>query len=270
MRVAIVRSDIQKMYLNDVESRVQRNFSREPPGQSRYFHKPTDAEFLGFLNSWSFVSVRGTTNTATVDTTLGANIFKIRANALAAYTSITVTSNAALPVATLVADLNAGFLAANLPFNAFVVPASNRVQIDSLIYGLASHIGIDSVALGSTLCAVIGIGPGVITLNGLTLAALKTALYPTLVTVDVSSATIVGLSTFSLLPVASQTSLVNTLADLVAPKLVETGMALLSFVYGNLAKMRSVTFWPGGPRSGIPAGIAAAIVEDDGVSIFTV
>ena len=270
MRVAIVRSDIQKIYLNDVESRVQRDFSREPPGQSRYFHKPSNAEFLAFLNTYTTVAVRGTTNTATVDTTVGANVIRIRTNAAAAYSVITVTSNAALPVATLAADLNTGFAAAGLALVATVVTGSNRIQIDTLTTGPAAHIDVDSVAHGSTLCTVIGVGPGVVVVSGLDVVALKAAVYPTSVTVNVAPATILALSTFSLMTSIQQRVLVAALQDLVAPHLVETGMVLLSFAYGNLAKMRVASFWPGGARSGIPAGIAAAIVEDDGVTVFTV
>lgn len=264
MRVAIVRSDIQKIYLNDVESRVQRCFSREPPGQSRYFHKPTDAEFLAFLNAYSYVSVLGTDNLVAVDTTLGNNVLHIRTSSAAAYTNITVTSNAALAKTQLVAELNAGFVAAGLALHASLAPTTNKVQIDSLTKGLASYIDTDGLLLGT----IIGIGA--IVVSGLTVASLKAAIYPTPVTVDVSSATVLGLSTFGIMSAADQTSLYDTLVELVAPRLVETGMALLSFVYGNMSKMRSATFWPGGVRSGIPAGIAAAILEDDGVTVFTV
>ena len=128
------------------------------------------------------------------------------------------------------------------------------------------------MAGGSTLNAVIGTPstPAGDVLTGLSLGSLTGAIYPTSVTIDVSSSNILGLSTFADLTTTAQDALVDAIADLVAPSLVETGPVLLSFVYGYLSKLSSNTFQPGGARVGLPAGPAVAIVEDDGSTPFVV
>lgn len=162
MRVAIIRSDIGHLYLDDVENTSQRNFSSEPVGQSRYFHKPSDAELIAVEAKYGI-------------------------------------SQATLPVATL-----------------------------------------------------------------------KTALYPTGTTVDVSSASIQALAGISALGAGPKAAITKEIQDLVAPSLVETGPALLSFVYGKLSKLNSAAFQPGGARIGLPAHAAVAIVANDGVTPFTI
>ncbi len=158
MRVAVVRSDLKYVLLDDVESRSQRNFSSEPAGQSRYLKKPTDAELTKVL----------------------------------------------------------------------------------VKYGVSGS-----------------------------LSALKTAVYPSGTTVDVSTATIQAVTGISGLGSTPKAAITAELQELIAPKFVETGMALLSFVYGKLSQLRSTSFRPGGVRGGLPAGIAVAIVADDGSTTYT-
>lgn len=162
MRVAIVRSDIAQVLLDDVESSSQRCFSAEPAGQSRYFKKPSDAALQAILTSY----------------------------------------------------------------------------------------GIDTGTLSVT--------------------TLKAAIYPTSTTVDVSTATVGALDGITALGTNPKAACIAEIADLVAPKLVETGPVLLSFVKGKLSKLKSSAFQPGGSRSGLPAGIAAAIVADDGTTAYTI
>lgn len=269
MRVGIVRSDIGKIFLNDVESRSQRCFSKEPPGQALYLHKPTDAELLAVLDGYANLTIRGSDTNATVDTTVANGTkLNIRTSSTAAFTQVTVTSNAALPKTQIVTELNAGFTAAGLPLVARI-SGTNQLTIDTTTMGPTAYVEI-SAALPSAgaLHTVLGLAAAATT--GLSVAALQAAVYPSAVTIDVSAATINALSTFALMTTAAQTALDEAVADAVAPHLVETGMALLSFAYGNLSKMRVASFWPGGVRSGIPAGIAAAIVADDGSTPFTV
>lgn len=100
--------------------------------------------------------------------------------------------------------------------------------------------------------------------------ALKTAVYPTSVTINVSQATIIGAdAAFGALSGPNQAAFAADIAEAVAPYLVETGDAVLSFAAGKMAAMKSATFQPGGARAGLPAGIAIAAVEDDGSTPFT-
>ncbi len=268
MRVAIVRSDIGHMLLDDVENSSQRNFSSEPAGQSRYFHKPSDAELLAALNATAKLTIRGSNTSATVDTT-GANATKlnIKTSASASFTQVTVTSNATLAKATIVSELNAAFVAAGLGLVARL-SGTNQVTIDTTAKGPDAYVSVSASSPSTgALHTVLGITAAATT--GLSVSALKTAVYPTSTTVDVSSATVTALSTFSLLTTGDSAALVSRVADVVAPTLVETGPVLLSFAYGKLSKLRSASFRPGGDRAILPAGIAAAIVENDGSTAYT-
>lgn len=274
MRVGVVRSDISKVYLSDVENRAQRNFSSEPAGQSRNFAKPTDAQLTAVLNAKAILSAKGDNTSATSNTTGGNNVLRIRTTT-GSYTVINVTSNAALPKATLVAELNTAFASAGLPLVATLLSGgdANKVQIDTVApnSGPSAKLQIDTAANGSTLNALLHSGWAVAppNLTGLAVSALKAAVYPTGTTINVASATITALSTFADMQAAAQTALVAAVADAVAPSLVETGPVLLSFAYGQLSKLRSSSFQPGGARIGLPAGVAVAIVDDDGSTPFT-
>lgn len=277
MRVGIVRSDIGKVYLADVENRSQRNFSSQPAGQSRNFEKPTDAKLLAVLNAKAILSAKGDNTSATSNTTGGNNVLRIRTSSTSAYSVLTVTSNAALPKATLVADLNTAFANAGLPLRARLTTSgadTNKVTIDTVApnSGPTGYLQIDTAANGSTLNALLHSGWAVSppTLTGLSVAALKTAAYPSATTIDVSTGTLSGLSTFVSMLLTERQALEAAIADSIAPSLVETGPVLLSFVHGQLSKLRSTAFQPGGARIGLPAGVAVAVVESDGSTPFTV
>jgi len=269
MRVGIVRSDIAHMYLQDVENRSQRNFSSQPAGQSRYFHKPTDAELQAVLNTYAFLTIRGSNTAATVDTTVANGTkFNVRASASASFTQIVVTSSATAAKTQLVSDLNAGFSAAGLPLVARI-SGTNQITIDTTVAGANAYIEV-SATLPSAGAFHTVVGITAAATSPLAVSALKTAVYPSATTINVAAATINALSTFSLLSTTAQTALDNAIADAVAPSLVETGMVLMSFVYGNLSKWASSAFQPGGTRIGLPAGVAAAIVANDGSTPFVV
>ncbi|HEY8095936.1 MAG TPA: hypothetical protein VIE65_07530 [Methylobacter sp.] len=276
MRLGFVRSDISanssngRLYLQDVENSSQRNFSSEPKGQSRYFRKPTDTELTALLNTYAFVTIQGSNTAATVDTTVANGTkLNIRTSASATFTQITVTSNAAVTKAQLIIDLNAGFKAAGLGLTARIA-GTNQVTIDTTAIGPNAYVEISAGSPSAgTFQTVVGLA--VAATPGVTLANLKSAIYPTATTINVSTAGIAATTgaTFSLMTNAAETALVSAIADKVAPRLVETGAVLLSFAYGVISKLRSTTFQPGGTRIGLPAGIAAACVQDDGSTVFT-
>jgi hypothetical protein len=269
MRVAVVRSDLSKLYLADVENSSQRCFSSEPQGQSRYFSKPSDSALQSVLNTYGLVTVRGSDMAATVDTTVANGTkLNIKASATAAFVQVTVSSNAALPKATVVSELNAGFVAAGLPLVARL-SGTNQVTIDTIQGGSGAYIAISAASPSAgALHTVLGLAAAATT--PVSLVALKAVVYPTATSIDVSAATINALGTWGLLSTAAQDALDEAVADLVAPSLVETGPVLLSYVYGNLSKLRSASFQPGGARVGLPSGPAVAVVENDGSTPFTV
>jgi len=271
MRAGFVnRTDLPKgLYIDDIENTSQRNFSSQPKGQSRVLRRPTDDEVLAVMAAHAIVTIRGTDTNATVDTT-GANGTKlnIRTSASAAYTQVTVTSNAALAKTQIAAELNTAFINAGLGLTARV-DGSNRLIIETTAGGPDAYVAI-SAASPSTAALHTVLGLAAAATTGLSLAALRTAVYPTAATIDVSSATILALSTFSLLATAAQTALVAAVADAVAPSFTETSLVLLSFVNGVLGKAADAAFQPGGTRIGLTAGPAIACVEDDGSTPFTV
>jgi hypothetical protein len=236
----------------------------------------TAADLLVPLNKWAILSILSSDNNANVNT-VGANVLKIKSSAAASYTSITVTAGAVTAKTVIRDDLNARFALASdpMPFTARIVAATNKIQIDTVApnSGPSAYLQLDNAVGGSTLNALIGLPNGV-TMTGLPVATLIAAVYPTPVTVDVTSATLNALSSFSLLTTAQQGLLLdgddeNGIADIVAPRLVETGPVLLSFVFGNISKLRNAAFQPGGDRIGLPAGVAVHVVADSGVA-FTI
>lgn len=266
MRAGFVnRTDLPKgLYIDDIEDTSRRNFSSQPKGQSRVLRRPTDAEVQSVLTAFALLSERGSDTGATKDTDPNDTL-RIRASSSAPYTVITVTTDNALAVATLVNELNLAFINNGLPFTASVV-GTNQVQIDTTSGDVS--LDIDTVANGSTLNTALGFTDGV-TVTPLTVAALRTAAYPTSTTIDVSTATITGLSTFSDLTTAQQTALVDAVADAIAPSFTETSLVLLSFSGGVLSKASASDFQPGGARIGLTAGPALAVLEDDGSTPFT-
>lgn len=270
MRVAIVRSDIQSFYLNDVENSSQRNFSSEPVGQSRYLKKPTDAQLQAVLDSKAKLTIRGANTAATVDTAGTANgtLLNIKTSSAAAFTQVTVTSNATLAKAQIVTELNAQFVLNGLGLVARI-SGTNQVTIDSTAKGANAYIEV-SASSPSTAALHTLLGITAAATTPASLATVKAAVYPTATTVNVAPATINALSTFTLALAADQDALNLALADLIAPKMIETGAVLLSFAFGNLSKLRVASFQPGGARAGLPAGICAAIVANDGSTPFTV
>jgi hypothetical protein len=276
MRIGFTRTDIGPLYIDDIENKSQRNFSSEPRGQSRYYARATAAQLQVALDNWAILSARATDVAATVDTSV-KDTLRIRELATDAWTTITVTSGAATAKTTIRDDLNAVFQApgAPLPFIARI-SGTNQIQINTVApnSGPSARLEIDSNVV-STLNDQIGYAAGGVILTGLTVAALEAAIYPGGTVVDVSAATINGLSTFADLTAAQQALIrdgdsENGIADIAAPRLVETGLVLRSFAYGVIGTLGLATFRPGGARIGLPAGAVGSILEDDGVTAFTI
>ena len=270
MRAGFVnRTDLSKgLYISDVENTSQRNFSSEPAGQSRYLRRPTDAEFLVPIETFAFLTLQGTDTAATVDTTVANGTkLNIKTSAAAAFTQVTVTSNATLAKTVIVTELNAAFLAAGLGLVARI-SGTNQLTIDTTAAGPNAYVEISAASPSAgALHTVLGLTAA--STSGLALTAWRTAVYPTSTTIDVSTATIAALSTFTDLTTVAQTALVAAVQDVVAPELLETGPVLLSFAAGILSKAADAAFQPGGARIGLTAGPALAILTDDGSTPFT-
>ncbi len=266
MRVGIVRTDLGNgIYFADLRSNVQRPVASSAPGQAMTIRRPTDVELGGVLGEYAILSLLATNTSASVDTSSNDTL-RIRQSTSASFVVIAVTSGASTAKTVIVDDLNAAFVANSFDLVASIA-GTNQIQIDSTStnMGPGSYVGIDTVANGSTLSTAVGYSSSGVTAAGLTVSALQTAVYPTSSTIDVSSATISALSTFSDMDTTSLAALVEAIADAVAPHIVETGPAMLSFAHGSISKARAAAFQP----HGYPAGIGVAVVENDGTTALT-
>lgn len=275
MRVGIVRTDLgDGVWVGDLHQNHQRSFVSSPPGQARNIRRPTDAEIDAALELFPAPLVLlGADTAATVDTSTNDTL-RIRTNGQQAYTVIAVTAGAATAKTVIDTDLNAAFVAAGLPFSSSIV-GTNQIQITTTgtNVGPLAGLDIDTFANGSLLNTPLGFTDGA-TLTGTATAtdraAVQAAVYPTGTTIDVSEATIVAaVAEAANLSAGDQTALATAIADVVAPLFTETGKVLLSFERGVLSELVDSTFQPGGARAGLTAGVAAAIVENDGVTVFS-
>lgn len=276
MRIGVVRDDMGRgLHLDDLMPRNQYPYASQVAGQSRVLRKPSDTELAAAVDSYPApAAVTGTDTNAAVDTSINDTL-RIRTNPLDAFTVIAVTAGAATAKTTIRDDLNAAFVANSLPLIADVV-GTNQIRIRTISpnVGPNAYLEIDSVANGSILNTPVGFAVGGVVATGTAtsalVTALKTAVYPTSVTIDVSAATVVGSdAAFAGLSPADQTALTAAVAELVAPYFVPTGDVLNSFANGKLSVLRVAAFRPDGDRAGYPTGIAVAAVEDDGSTPFT-
>jgi len=266
MRIAIVRTDIQKIYLSDIENSSQRDFSSQPKGQSRYFVHPTDAQLTAVLNQYALATLVGG-NTQNFDTTVANGTkLNIRTKSTDAYKQVTVRSGAAVTAAQIVADLNVSFR--NNGVGAVARVVSGAVAIDTTAGGPGVNLDLDASSPSTAaLQTVLGLSTSPVA--GVTLSALKAAVYPTATTANVGSSTILALGSLNNMSAAGKTAVVAAIQDLVAPRLVETSLVLRSFSYGVISSWKDPNFQPGGARAGLKAVQAAYVLADDGSTPFT-
>lgn len=267
MRAGFVnRTDLPNgLHISDIENSSQRNFSSQPKGQSRIIKLPSSSQIQVAITSSAFLSERGSNNVVTKDTSVN-NTLRIRSSSSLSYSAITVTTGLTQPVATVIAELNIAFKNAKLPFLASLV-GTGQVQLDTTSGDV--DIDLDTIANGCTLSTALGFSDG-ITVTPLTVSALRAVVYPTVTTIDVSSATITGLSTFVSLTTVQKTTLVDAIADVIAPGFIETSLVILSFANGVFGKAASASFQPGGSRITASPGPAIACLTDDGVTPFSI
>jgi hypothetical protein len=83
---------------------------------------------------------------------------------------------------------------------------------------------------------------------------------------DVSTATIHGVAGLG----AASASQVSAIADSIAPRFIETDVAIKSFQVGMISQYRNAAYCPDSRRlPPLPSGAAISVVQDDGVTPFT-
>ncbi len=255
MRVGIVRGDMGAgVYLADLSSRNQYPYASAVRGQARTLRKPVDSELLSVIKANPLPAATTGLNTSTaVDTHLATGL-SVRVSKGATFTTVPVGGTGAALKTDISAQLNAGFASAGLPISAAVV-GTNQIRLSSARKGDGAYIEVNSqgsAGYTGALSFVLGLaaGPVAVPPQATLMAALKSAVYSGSV-FNVASGTIVNAGVnvntganinYALLGITGASKFVDTVAELVAPKLLETGDVLLSFAKGDMADLRKPTY----------------------------
>ncbi len=255
MRIGIVRSDLGAgVYVADISSRNQYPYASAAHGQSRTLRKPVDSELLSVIRANPLPAATTGLNTSTaVDVHLATGL-SIRASKGVTFTTVPISGTGAALKTDISAQLNAGFASAGLPILASVV-GTNQIRLSSTRKGDGAYIEVNSqgsAGYTGALSFVLGVAAGPIAVppQATLMAALKSAVYSGSV-FNVGSGAIVNAGVhvntgadinYSLLGLTGAAQFVNTVAELVAPKFVESGDVLLSFAKGNMADLRNPNY----------------------------
>ncbi len=200
MRVGIIRQDLASLHLDDIENTSQRNFSSQPPGQSRQIEYPSTNVLLSVLNQYAFLSNPGSAATFPLTLTGSNNTLTAKASSTGSVVTMTIATGS-YSAANLATAINAAFAANSLLLVASVqggqiqvdtvAPASPYVPSFATAYTLQSPpfgrsvespfvppLNSGPVAymlLGGTLATALGLGTSALT--GLSATALKTGVY---------------------------------------------------------------------------------------------
>jgi hypothetical protein len=196
---------------------------------------------------------------------------KIKTSSSASFTTVLIPQAAYSTLATLAAAIDS----VTRPYGVAgrVNAAGNGIALESLTYGVNSYLQNDTVVGGSVANTDLGLANGAIRTMPAA-ATFITALNPIDGTLDVSVATIngVGSSTNStaLALIPSSRGVQEALADAIAPQLVETPSVLDSFLVGQISELLNANFNPDTRRvPALTSGAAVSVIQDDGVSVFT-
>lgn len=269
MRVGIIRGDMPgPVFLADLEPVSQYNPPTEPRGQERYVGRPVVAAVQAAMRANVGAGFASTGNMAfNVTIAAGNQTLLVKTVATApAFTTILMPTGVYTTMAAFLTDMNAKLVLYGLgmmvsPLNAL------RVVLYSLTYGEGSYIAIDTVGNGSTFngatAANFGAGGGTFTVPLAT--AFITATLPVGGPLDVRATTI-----RTQLGPALTAAQVSAMADVIAPRFIETDVAVKCYQVGYLGDLRNALFNPDPSR--IPAltpGPAVTVVQDDGFSLFS-
>ena len=276
MHVGVIRGDLPgPIHLRDLEPVSQHNASVEPLGQEVYIGRPTNTEIAAILANSTYGAgavIEGSDISGDFPITINSSNddLKVKTSASASFTTVLVAQAAYANLTTFLAAINAALVGTGITARAGTGSGS-RVALESNTKGVDSYVAIDSTGNGSVFNTPAGFGASAVTRTMPTAAAFITALNPVDGTLNVSSTAInaVGASTsanaLSLIPSARGTQ--ARIANAIAPKIVETSVALESYLVGMIAQYRSASFNPDS-RRGLPNGAAIAVVQDDGSTAF--
>lgn len=265
MRVGILRGDLPgPVLLTDLEP-VVADFPVDPVGQNRYLSRPTSA---GVATAMANVpaSVESSSNITFNLVVNGANnVLKVKVGS-GAFTTVTIAQTTYTGIGTLVTAVNVALVAAGLAVVAEQGATNVRIRLKTTaLLGAGASIALDTNGNGSIANASLGFAADGVTHTVPTAAAVITALNPVGGTLDVSTAT----QTTQISPAISAGD-VTKIADAIAPKFVDSEIAIKSYQVGNLAGLRSSSFNPDPSRlPALSSSAAISVVQDDGVTAFS-
>lgn len=267
MRVGVIRGDLPgPVTVQDLETVSQFNPPTEPLGQERHIGRPDPTALTAYLAAHVPAGIEST-GALTFPVTIVAatnDVLRIKTSAAAAYTAVTVAAAAYATMNALVTAVNAALAVGGVAATATKDSTGTLLVLQSNTNGVGSYISVDSVANGSTFNGATAgnLGAGGQTFTMPSAATIITALLPVGGPLNVSSAAI--LTNLGASPAAAAT------ADLIAPRFIETDVAVKSFEVGMLRGYLSPTYTPDPFR--LPAfalGPAISVVADDGVTAFS-
>lgn len=263
MRVAVIRGDLPgPVLLADLEPVSQYDPPIEVRGQERYLSRPTTTS-LGVVMSASVPASFSSTGDITLPVTINAGnqTLKIRLAGTDPFTSVLVPTGTYATVAALVAAVNTVMPS----WATAVVFTSLRLALQTTAKGTGTRLEYDTTAGGSTFNtpAVLAVGGANFTVPAA--ATVIAATVPIGGPIAVSAATILIQCGTGL----TQTQ-VTAVQDALAPRFIETVVAVKSFQVGSLSQLLSANFNPDPSRlPPITPGAAIAVVQDDGTTPFT-
>lgn len=273
MRIGVIRGDLPgPIHLQDLEDVSQYNPAMEPRGQDRYVSRPSVAELETVLAHPTFgagATIEGSDIAGSFPLAIIAannDVLRIRKSSTGSYTVITVPAAVYADFAALLAAVNTVLAGTGIVARQGT-GAGTRLALESQTRGVTSYLGIDSVVNGSTFNTPAGFGAAAVVRTMPSAAAFILACNPVGGALNVSAAAInaVGATTntnaLSLIP--SARGAVDALAEAIAPRVVETYVAIDSFLTGMLSQYRSASFNPDS-RRGLTNGAAISVVQDDG------
>lgn len=276
MRIGVIRGDLPgPIHIRDLETVSQFNPVVEPRGQELYLSRPTAAKIEAVLANSTYGAgavIEGSDISGSFPITInGTNDdLKVKTSAGAAFTTVLIAQTAYANIAALVAAVNAALVGTGITARQGT-GSGQRLALESNTKGVNSYIEVDTTGNGSVFNTPAGFTAGARTVT--TAAAIITATNPVNGTLNVSTATINGVgtgtatNTLGLIPSARGTT--AAIAEAIAPRIVETSIAIDSWLVGMIAKYRNAAFNPDS-RRGLPNGAAISVVQDDGSTAFSV
>lgn len=275
MRIGIIRGDLPSpIRLTDLETVSQYRPTNEPRGQELYISRPTTTEIetvLANATTGAGAVIEGSDIAGSFPITInGTNDdLKIKTSAAASFTTVLVAQAAYANITTFLAAINAALVGTGVTARQGT-GSGQRVALESNTKGVTSYVEIDTTGNGSVFNTPAGLTAGARTMPAA--SAFITALNPVSGSLNVSNTAInaVGATTNSnalnLIPTSRGTQ--TALADAIAPRIIETSVAIDSFLVGMISQYLSASFNPDS-RRGLPSGAAIAVVQDDGTTAFS-